>query len=185
VRDTRGRDLIDTRVSVDGQAVLERLDGKPLLLNPGSHTITAQTARGETIVETVLAIANEKNRLVDLLAPGAREPSPETPSAGVGTVPWILGGIGVLGLGAFAYFELAGQSQYRDLRDGCAPTHACSDRDVDAARTNLVLGVVSLGVALVSLGVATWLFLSPSHGRRADAVRTTPKPPTAVLGFAR
>jgi hypothetical protein len=47
----------------------------------------------------------------------------------------------------------------------------CSDSQVSHAKTELIVGDVSLGVAVVSASVATWLFL---RGGRPAASTTLP-----------
>ena len=72
----------------------------------------------------------------------------------------MLGGVAVAGLGSFGYFSLTGKSKQSDLEDSCAPR--CSDEDYDNMQRNFVIADVSLGVALIAGGVATWLVLDGS-----------------------
>jgi hypothetical protein len=68
-----------------------------------------------------------------------------------------------------------GKSQRDDLRDSCAPS--CPEDDVGSVRTKLILADVSLGVGVVSLGVATYLFIASAGSK--------PKPPLADAEKAR
>jgi len=65
--------------------------------------------------------------------------------------------VGVAGLASFAYFGLSGLSLQHDLEE-CAPH--CVKADVDRMRSRYLVSDVSLLVAVTSLGVGTYLFLS-------------------------
>jgi hypothetical protein len=71
----------------------------------------------------------------------------------------LIGGVGLAGFGGFAVFGLTGLSEKRDLADTCAPSGSCAAGDVSSARTRLIIADVSLGVGVVAVGIATYLFL--------------------------
>jgi hypothetical protein len=73
-------------------------------------------------------------------------------------VAYALAGLGVAALGSFTYFGLSGKGDYRSLRDSCSP--ACTDGQIGKVHDELLAADVSLGVAVVSLGVAAYLFLA-------------------------
>ena len=83
---------------------------------------------------------------------------------------YVAGGVGLLGLASFAFFGLSGTSKLDDLRASCKPT--CSQADVTAARTELLVGDVSLAVGVIALGVASWLILAPTIHDRAAVTGT-------------
>jgi hypothetical protein len=88
-----------------------------------------------------------------------------TALAGVGLRPGIVRRAGVLALGSFAYFGLAGRSIESDL-DRCVPY--CQKDDVDRMRARYLVADLSLVVAAGSLGVGAYLFLrghdtEPTH----------------------
>jgi hypothetical protein len=76
-------------------------------------------------------------------------------------LPYGLAGIGALGVVGFAVFAIRGTSQKGDLERSCSPF--CQSGQVDSAKTKYVLADTSLGVGLVSLGVATYLLVK-RHG---------------------
>lgn len=165
-----GKDVADVRVSMDGTVVAERLDGKPILVDTGEHTFKFERA-GVVREEKVLVRAAEKARLLTVtFAPEqvtpppkiVKEPVPQPPSekereSGSLVPAAIAGGIGVVALGSFAFFGIQGKSDVDDLQS-CKPN--CLESDVDSARTKLRIADVSLGLGVVALGVATYLFLT-------------------------
>src|SRR5215467_3666364 len=65
--DAQGRDRGDVRVFVDGAKVLDRLDGRPLSMDPGSHTVRYEGSGGAMASQELVARVGEKNRLVSML----------------------------------------------------------------------------------------------------------------------
>jgi hypothetical protein len=166
-RDSKGTDLVDVRVSMDGAVLTERLEGKPIIVDSGEHTFKFEMKDGNVKEEKVLLRAAEKARplIVNFGTPGGgASPStgPKTPGQtenGEGSlVPaLVVGGIGVVALGSFAIFGLGGKSDVDDLQK-CKPN--CAEQDVDHARTKLIIADISLGIGVVALGVATYMFLT-------------------------
>jgi hypothetical protein len=187
--DSRGRDVAGVRVLVDGAPLMGRLEGVAVGVDPGTHRFRFQAASGAaTELELVINEA-EKRRVVpvafdvalevDGTAPAVAPTSPSEPSSRLPL--YVVGGIGIAALGSFTYFELRGQSDYRALRDGCARTRTCAQSDVDAARTELVVGVISLGTAVLAAGVFSWLLLRGETPRNT-AIAPTPIDVRAVHG---
>lgn len=182
-RDSRGRDVVGVRVLVDGAPLLERLDGVAVPVDPGTHVFRFEARSGAAVEVKLAIVEGEKRRLVPVTFDAALEVdgAPAAPSARTQSVSpqpvahdapdrapvYIAGAIGLAALASFTYFELRGQSDYREMRDGCRLTRSCAQADVDAARRELIVALVSLGVAAASAGVVTWLLL------RDDAPRVT------------
>jgi hypothetical protein len=72
----------------------------------------------------------------------------------------VLGGVGIVGLGAALYLDLKANSDASYLHSTCGVDHSCRQDDVDAVQTKYVAAAVSLGVGVVAIGVATYLFLA-------------------------
>src|SRR5215471_9806859 len=63
-KDREGRDLFDVTVTMDGEVLTQKLDGKSVMVDPGPHTFKFD-APGETAVtERVLVKEGEKARVV-------------------------------------------------------------------------------------------------------------------------
>ncbi len=106
---------------------------------------------------------------------GLLQPVPERPEAHPATrgpVPvgvFVLGGVAIVGFGAFAYLGLAGTGQLDSLRSTCV--NRCNPSDVTSARNEILLGDILGFVGLAAAGVATWLFLTRPNAP-VTAVRT-------------
>jgi len=155
------KDLSEVKVFVDGVMVTDKLDGKPMQMDLGKHKFRFDYA-GQTKEEDFIIGAGQKNRSVvvtfDVPPPPVTAPPPAKEESGGSVVPAIIvGGIGVVAIGSFAFFGLSGKSAVDDLQ-GCKGH--CSQESVDKARTKLIIADISLGVGIVALGVATYLFVT-------------------------
>jgi hypothetical protein len=159
-RDSKGADVFDVKVSMDGSPIQEKLDGKPVLVDSGEHTFRFESKDGSVKEEKVLLRAAEKARpIIATFGTGGTPPPPPPPGGGEGSIvpAIVVGGIGVIALGSFAIFGIGGKNDVDDLQK-CKPT--CPEKDVDSARTKLIIADISLGVGIVALGVATYMFLT-------------------------
>jgi hypothetical protein len=153
--DETGSDVTDATLQIDG--TLATLDGSPVVLDPGVHAVKVTRASGAVLEEQVLVRVGEHNRVVDLNF--ARPVAPETPEKKRPTViPYVLGGVGVLAFGSFAYFGLHARSRLNSLRDDCAPH--CDPAERPSIQRELVVADVSLAISVVSLGVGAYLYFS-------------------------
>jgi hypothetical protein len=165
-RDRGGHDVIDAKVYVDGAPFADRLDSRAVDIDPGEHTFRFVWGGRPPIEERVTVREGEKARVLTVefeSRPSAPPPSPSSTASPrrvrhVAPGAWVAGGVGVAALGAFAYFGLTGRSEYFNLEHVCAPY--CSSSTVAPTRTKFLVADVSLGVAVVSLGVAAYLFLA-------------------------
>ena len=100
VQDASGADAVDARVVVDGTP--SKLDGKPVLLDPGDHIVAVEGGGGLRQDAHVLLVAGEHARLVTLRlqAPGDTASASKEAGATQGShhVPagaWVLGAAGL------------------------------------------------------------------------------------------
>ena len=171
VTDPDGKDVTDVSVFVDDEKVTDHLDGKPLPIDVGKHKLRFEATGFGPLELDILARAGEHDRTVEAKLPRAGDEGSATSdatsssdgstatSAPVPTATYVLLGLGVLSLGSFAAFGVSGNSKRHALDDAnCKP--ACNSDDVDAAKKSFLLADISLGVAVVSLGVASILFFT-------------------------
>jgi len=163
-RDDRGRELTSVRVKADGVKLVDSLDGKAIAIDPGPHVLRFEGGPQQAVEEKLVIHQGERNRAIAVvLSTGQEAPLSSTSVHTVGaepnrTLPIVAGAVGVLSLGSFAYFGISGRAEVNRLRAQCAPD--CADAAVSSARTRLLVADASLGLSVVSLGIATWLFLT-------------------------
>lgn len=188
-----GKDLADVRVHLDGDLVADRLDGKAVAVDPGAHVFRFTRVGAIPIEKRVVISEGEKSRKITVsfgagesAEVAARERPVDADSrgdsgSGVPAASWVLGGIGVLGVGGFTYFALKGRAQKSEL-DKCAPR--CNPEDVSDAKHTFVVGDVLLGVGVVSLASAVIVYFARGSAGKSAVVHLTPQlgPTFAGLG---
>lgn len=190
--DPSGADTAAVRVLVDGDVVAERLDGKPIELDPGEHALRFEHA-GKVVEQSVVIRQSEKNRkLTASFAPKSApavttttQPPPAPPSEAPRPTPtsvYVLGGVGVVSLAVGTYFYFAQKSLHDDLTGRCAP--ACSPDEVSPLKTKQTIAGVGAGVGVAALVAATVLYVSRGPGDPASTgFDVSPTPRGAALSF--
>jgi hypothetical protein len=149
-------------------------------LNPGSHSIRAETSNGRQRSDiVVLTEGANRDIRVDLapapVAAAAPTSSTESSPTLVTTRPtpvsvWILSGLGVVGIGAFAGFGLKARTDYDNAQSSCDST--CPHDRVQSIRNTALAADVSLLVGAMALGAATLVYLTrPAHSVPVGRVR--------------
>jgi hypothetical protein len=163
-----GQDVFDVRVTLDGQPLVEQLDARAIEVDPGDHTFRFERGQEPPVETRVLVREGEKAQLVTVtlgVAPSAEAELPtRRPSvhAGPPVSSIVLGALGVTTLASFTYFGLSGRADYLDLEQSCAP--GCTSAQVTPGRTKLIVADVSLGISVVSLGIAAYLWIAHARG---------------------
>jgi hypothetical protein len=179
-----GTDLTEVRVSIGDRLLAEGLPARAIELDPGSYDLQFETPGSSAIVKHVLIRTGYKNVPVQVeFAPGLARPEASPASASVsrmtaasgshavpssdgpGVLPWGLLGLGAASIGAGAGFALWGHESENHLRDTCSPN--CPGSEVRPVHTKYVVGDLSVGVGLVSVSVAAYLFLSHRASEQA------------------
>jgi hypothetical protein len=168
--DARGADLVDVRVSIDGQPAAA-VGARAIELDPGQHRFVFSSAGHPDVEQPIVLREGEKNREISVtFAPVAGAPG-TAPSASAETEPvapesrpvpaavWILGGVGLAALASFGTFGALGVSERSN--DHC--DKGCTSDQNSSVQTKFVIADVSLGVGIVALGIATWLFVTRPH----------------------
>ncbi|MEZ4314739.1 MAG: hypothetical protein R3F14_42530 [Polyangiaceae bacterium] len=155
-RDSAGKDLSDVRVAIDGKPAIDRLDGLSLSVDPGTHTFRFERDGSPAVEQTLLLHEGEKNRPVEVIL--ARPASiPPARALRVPAAAWALGAVSLASFGAMTAFGVSATTAVEDMRapGGCAPH--CDPARVDAARRDMILTNVLLGVGAATLGTAAIL----------------------------
>jgi len=167
-----GEPLSDVSVFLDGTELAERAPTAAIDVDPGDHVLRCERAGFTPAEQPVRVSEGERGDEVNCRlapatpkAPGDRRTKgdprifqalPPVPAAR-GPLPWVvwpLGGLGVAGIGTFAYFGLAGKAEENSLRgkSGCAPK--CTSAQLEPVETKFLVANVSLGVGVVALAAA-------------------------------
>jgi hypothetical protein len=158
-RDAQGRDVTDAAATIDGVAVKDAFSGSAVSLDPGPHRLHFVRAGSPPVDLTLVARVHEKERRLNVEFGEIHAPVP--------AAAWVLGGVGVVGVGLFTAFGIYGVSQRETL--GCNVD--CSPDSYASVRREFVTADVSLGVGLLSLAGATWVFLARSHKAAGASAR--------------
>ena len=191
VKERSGKDVLGAEVTVDGVAFPQAGTGRAVQLDPGPHKIRAKVAGREPIDEAIIARERERDRIVVLALPASPSAAvererdrthdtasePAAPRRGVPVLSWVLGGVAVVGVGAFAYFWSSGTSRVSDLRDSCSPF--CTSEQIDDARVPLTTARIALGVGIAAgIGAVIVYLVQPSvsSARAAPPARIGMRP---------
>jgi hypothetical protein len=176
-RDGQGQETTNVEVFVDDQRVAQRLDGKPISIDPGSHTMRYVLGDQKREEKIFLGEGEQRRITADFVDSAARSGSETTPakrveapeqprSAGVPTATIVLGAVAAVGLASFATFGIAGK-----VVQGCSPT--CQQSSISAMRLDYAIADVSLLVGLAAAGGAVYFLLSkpsPAAGTGASTI---------------
>ncbi len=174
-----GTNVTAVRTWSDGELSPANSSGDAIAVNPGERHLHFE-ADGMVPLDLQVTVSEGEIRrpitvvLVPLQpdAPPLQPISPAKPSPISTALPYAIAGVGAVALGGFMYFGIKGKSEANDLAAGCGATKSCSESQVDPVRQQLLIADISLGISLVSLGAATWMFIARGS--------TKPKEPAAV-----
>jgi hypothetical protein len=178
-------DLTEVNVTIDGQSVADHLDGKPVSIDPGAHTLVFTAANYTPEERKLLIGAGDKYRQVSVTLTSTDAPLPSTAPPAVASpdtapvlaprkVPvasYVLGGVGVAAIGAGVVLRLVGASKFDSLQTSCSPT--CSSSQVDPVKTKYLLSDVAFGVGAAAVVGAIVIY--------AAAPRQAEQPSTAFM----
>jgi len=144
--DATGNDLTAVKLSIDGAAYADRLDGRAIELDPGEHELRLEVAGQPPTVKRLVLHQGEQGRRESVVVgpPPAATPVPP-PAASIAadaepspggtqrTIGWIVGGVGVAGLTAGGVFGLLAISAHNSYEQHCGNNiGAPSSNDCDS-----------------------------------------------------
>jgi len=169
-RKAEGGELTEVRVEMDGKPVVEQIDGRPFKLDPGPHEfVFIHPVRGRKELSETARVGDHA-RVLEATFADPNAPPPAAPVAPVAVKPgpavpvmtWVLGGVGILGLGSFALFRVSAVSDYNNYNANCSPQ--CNPADIDAVHRKFMISYASLGVGIAGVVGAGLVFaLTPRH----------------------
>ncbi|MDB4937015.1 MAG: hypothetical protein JWP87_3987 [Labilithrix sp.] len=176
--DGQGKAVTGVKVIIDGAPWSDEVPVAPVSLDPGSHEIRFERAGSQPVVRTVSLAMGDRDRAVSavfktdgaaVIVPKEGE-RPEPRSGGSLAGPLIVGGVGVVALGAATAFWLMGNADLDDAKARCQ--NGCPDSDADSAKQKHLIGDIALGVGIVAIAAAAYMIL------------TREKAPQPVLRFS-
>jgi hypothetical protein len=189
-----GAELTSVRVLVDGEPVLDKLDGSPRAFDPGVHVFRFEAPGLPPAEITHTARVGDRNRLIEAVlgdqpaapsdAPGPGDASAVTAEPkGIPAASYVLGSVGLLALGGFAYLRLSGIADYNELNEECSPR--CDDNEVDDIRLKFTASYVALGLSAVAIGSAVTIYLLRGDNNERTPTTEVGLAPTPGGGSAR
>jgi hypothetical protein len=178
-----GGSIVDERSDARGTKIINRYTATTseirLGLHPGAHLITVRNVAGQAKWEAALEPGRSVTHRfeVDVAPP----PSPISPlpaaqshSSTNATIGYVVGGLGVAGIGVGSVFGLTALSKKR-ARDEVCSNGTCTDPKGpeldDQARRAATISTIGMGVGLAGVGVGAWLLLSKSMSPPATAAQ--------------
>jgi len=154
-----GEPTAEPLVSIDGLPDLFPLDGRAIPLDPGEHAIRFEHPNGATReLSLVLSESEHDRRVVADFRP--RDGGAARARRWPNHVMLVSGGVAAVALGSFTFFAIAGRSVENQL-DRCKPS-CDNSADIDRMRSRYLIADVSLGVALVSVGIGAYAWTQRS-----------------------
>jgi hypothetical protein len=174
-------------VTLDGTSVPRAAWRTPVPVDPGRHTF-AFSAPGRTTAFRTLDVSAPGQQALEVpalqpettspeaAAPAPREDKPvqaslrsaeEQPKNTQRTIGYVVGGVGVVGVGLGAYFGISAASQDANCPDRVCATPA-DKRAIDDAKSSATVANVAIGLGAVALGVGAVLVLTAPRASRVQ-----------------
>ena len=203
--DAAGNEISAVKVTIDGQPFAEKLDGAALESDPGEHVFAFTSGAGPAVEKRLILHEGEKNRREPIAlgggggTGGGATPAGAQPGAATSDGGWsdqkkaalLVGGIGVVGLGAGTVFGLLAKSNWEQAKTDCGvscPANSTAQSEADSAHSQATIGniVFGVGAAAVVTGVVLWLLAPNGSGATTTTAspRVTPMLGPHVAGLA-
>ncbi len=196
-----GDDLTDVKVSVDGNPLLEELDGSAVPVDPGKHSFRFDHEGEASVTQEILVNEGDKARRVEVRF-GKSETAPRNTSSGrqesgsrYSPYPFILGGVGAAAMiGGFAFMA----NRNTQIPDNCKRVSGrCDDVDKDdpilqeaaSLKNQSYIGLgIGVGGAAVLAGGIVWFLVesvAPAKSKKPVDTRGTLRlQPALGFGYA-
>jgi len=178
-KDGAGHDLLDVKVTVDGQPLTAKLQGDALPLNPGPHALHFEAAPG-MLDQQVLVKEGVKNQSISVVLGPVAPAGGVTPPEARGTSPLrtvglAAGGVGIAGIVVGAIFGVVAIS---DKSSADCVASFCKAGPLSSANSAATISTITFiaGGVLLAGGAGLYLF-GPKEG-------ASPSPATATLRLA-
>jgi hypothetical protein len=177
VKDAAGRELSTVKITMDGEPLIDHLDGMAVAVDPGNHELTFSAAGQPSITQTILFHEGEQDRRVSVVlgaaaptAPGpplasnapAPEPTGDDPGHGRRILGIVVGSMGVAGLAVGGIFGGLTFASWGSANSACPSHQGCSAAALNDRSNAVTYGTVSdigfiAGGVLLAGGLALYL----------------------------
>jgi hypothetical protein len=202
IKKSDGAPVTDVEMIMDGEKLTSRIDGKAVMVDPGSHEFTFKSAGGVLATYKTVVLPGQRNRSIEVtLRSWGQDPVVRTrvPSGSLAasmqgsnsedfklayedddsrgmrfTAPtYVMAAVGALGISGYGVMNYWGNRDNQRL-DSCRPD--CNPARVNRIRRLYQGALISLGVGAVALAGATYLyFTSDSPSRSAEVAANLPR----------
>ena len=195
-KDASGADVTAVGVTVDGEVLVDRLDGRATPVDPGQHVFTFTAAGGRTVTRTLIVTEGEKWRREQIVfgAGSAAASAPAAPASptttadvggGMGThkiLGLAAGGVGVAGLAVGTVFGLLAFSEKSQQESACGSSASCAGSAYSTAAGDRSAGLTDSTIATVGfiaggallVGGAILFLTAPASAPRATGMTLVP-----------
>jgi hypothetical protein len=201
VKDGDGRDLSDVKITIDGAAFTDKLDGSPIEIDPGPHDVSFEVSGQPPMKRNILVHEGDKARheAIVIGAPTAKPVEPTAPAIPLppSTPPRVINVqkvagasltvVGVLGVALGGFLGLSASSQWSSA--SCSLPISCGDATTaqtkhDDASSNATASTIFFiaGGALAAGGVVLYLTAPKSEAPQQTTARVSISPSVAPGG---
>jgi hypothetical protein len=181
VTDDAGTALVEVRVSMDGEVLASRLDGRALPVDPGMHEFSFATGGHVFAAQRVLIAEGQQYRSLTVVKHAAEIglASPDSPRSGdahghgVSAWPYVIGVTGLGALGAAALLTYWGR-QDNELLARCAPD--CDPASLSHIRELYTAADISVAAGAGALVLSTVLFATHHSSREKTSYAVDIRP---------
>jgi hypothetical protein len=174
-------DELGARVTMDGEVLATRLDGRPVEIDPGEHVFRFEVPPYPPVEQRIVVRTGEKNRELLVTVGDTTAPPPvKEPPRPIPAAFWALGGVTIAGLAVFAGLGGSGLALKSSLQASCAPF--CTDAQLQPLRTRFLAADISLGVGAAAAVAA--IIVVAVRPARPPASQALPSAPRSYAGLA-
>jgi len=182
VKSAAGEALTNVKVTANGHPLVDKIDGKPIVVDPGSVTLHFESpdGKGKPVDQTIVLKEGEKGKKVSVTlgSNAAPKPAPVERPVPIGTFAFAGAGIAALGVGTV--FAVLGSSSESDL-DTCKPR--CAADDVNSVGTKYAVADILFSAGVVSLAAAAYIFITRPKAQASTTTGALRRRPGLVLEF--